>query len=426
MIANQIKFFNSMRKNQWKPYSSLRKCQTNKLRKLIDHAYAHVPFYKELFDSNHLKPEDIRQIEDLEKIPVSTKRNIQDAPLDDITSQIHNRSKCVMIRTSGSSGTPLEIFYAKNDFSRLNMNWLRPLLAHNVKPWHRKMEITGPHNISTSKNWYNYLGLWKSRAISVFNTPQEWLDLLNSYKPDILYGYSGSLKLLAQHVRKGDLSHSSPRFIFGVSDLVDQECRELVLATFQKKLIDLYGSAEAGCIAWECPECEGYHINIDTVIVEFLNSQESNSIENQGRVIITNLYSYAMPIIRYDLGDIGALSDKKSTCGRELPLMKVIEGRADSFVVLPSGNRLSPMFFFGIMKPIKGIAHWRIFQDHASNISIWVVPSKEFSLQTIPSIKQRVEANIKEELDINIKVVDNIPSDRSGKVRAVISKVQQS
>jgi len=342
-----------------------------------------------------------------------------------MTSQWYRRSKLNKISTSGSSGNPLQLFYTKDDFSRLNMNWIRPLLAHSVKPWHRRMEITGPHNISKTKNWYNYLGLWNNQAISVFDTPQEWLDLLNSYKPDILYGYSGSLKLLAQHIKRFQLPHASPRFIFGVSDFVDQECRELVSATFQNKLVDLYGSAEGGCIAWECPECEGYHINIDTVIVEFLNSQESNPRENRGRVIITNLYSYAMPIIRYDLGDIGALSDKQSTCGRELPLMKVIEGRADSFVVLPSGNRLSPMFFFGIMKPIEGISQWRVHQDFTTNISVLVVPSKEFSSRTIPSIKERIEENIREELSVDIKVVDSIPPDRSGKVRAVISRVKR-
>jgi phenylacetate-CoA ligase len=423
MIAKQLKYLYRMRKNQWEPNSTLRKLQTDKLRKLIDHAYAHVPFYKQLFDSYRIKPNDIRQLEDLTRIPVSTKKHIQDAPLNSITSQIHRRSRCVRITTSGSSGTPLELFYEKSDFSCLNMNWLRPLLAHDVKPWYRKMEITGPHNISTSKGWYNYLGLWKSQAISVFESPQDWLDLLIAYKPDILYGYSGSLKLLAQHIKKHGFPHPNPRFIFGVSDLVDQECRELVSETFQKKLIDLYGSAEAGCIAWECPECEGYHINIDTVIVEFLNSQESNSIENQGRVIITNLYSYAMPIIRYDLGDIGALSDKKSTCGRELPLMRVIEGRADSFVILPSGIRLSPMFFFGIMKPIEGISQWRIHQDLTSSISVLVVPSKEISPQTILLIKKRIVENISEELTVEIKVVDNIPPDQSGKLRAVISKV---
>ncbi len=414
-----------MRKNQWEPRSALKKLQTNKLRNLINHAYTYVPFYKQLFDSNNIKPDDIRQLEDLKRIPISTKKHIQEAPLDDITSQIHPRSRCVRITTSGSSGIPLELFYEKNDFSCLNMNWLRPLLAHDVKPWHRKMEITGPHNISTKKGWYNYLGLWKSRAISVFEIPQDWLDLLIDYKPDILYGYSGSLKLLAQHIKKLELPHPNPLFIFGVSDLVDEECRELVYSTFQTKLIDLYGSAEAGCIAWECPECEGYHINIDTVIVEFLKSTESNSIENEGRVIITNLHSYAMPIIRYDLGDIGALSDKKSTCGRELPLMKVIEGRADSFLVLPSGNRLSPMFFFGIMKSIEGISQWRIHQDFTSDISVLVVPSNEISPQTIPSIKKKIMENISEELAVDIKIVDNIPPDRSGKLRAVISKVRQ-
>jgi phenylacetate-CoA ligase len=359
-------------------------------------------------------------LEDLSRIPVTTKKHIQDASQDDITSQIHDRTMCERIRTSGSSGIPLELFYDRNDFSCINMNWLRPLLAHGVKPWHRKMEITGPHNISTKKSWYNYIGLWKTSAVSVFQSPQDWLDLLNSSKPDILYGYSGSLKLLAQHINAHAVSHPHPRFVFGVSDLVDQECRELISTTFSTELIDLYGSAEAGCIAWECPQCSGYHINSDTVIVEFLDLQEGHSTENLGRVVITNLHSFAMPIIRYDLGDIGALSEENPVCGRELPLMRILEGRADSFVVLPSGKTLSPMFFFGIFKPIKGIAQWRIHQDKELNITVLIVPAQDMSSRTIQTITHRVREHTKEDISLIVKVVDDIPLDRSGKVRAVI------
>ena len=108
MITTQIKLLHSMLKNQWKSYPTLRKMQNNKLRKLIDHAYTHVPYYKDLFESNHLKPDDIRQTDDLTIIPVSTKKDIQNAPLDKIISQIHRRSKLIKISTSGSSGDPLQ------------------------------------------------------------------------------------------------------------------------------------------------------------------------------------------------------------------------------------------------------------------------------------------------------------------------------
>lgn len=423
MSLFKITCFFKMIKNQWKPLSALTAMQNEKLKKLVNHAYNNVPYYRHLFDSVGLKPGHIQIIEDLRKIPITTKKNMQNLSLQEILSRNVDLQNCVHITTSGSTGRPLTLFYSKKDFSELNLNWIRPLLAHGVRPWSKKMEITGPHNIATRKKWYNYVGLWNSSAISIFKTPQEWVNHMHKYRPDILYGYSGSLKILAKYILDNQIPHANPRFIFGVSDFMDDDCRYLIYASFKKKIIDLYGAAEAGCIAWECNKCNEYHINMDTVIVEFLHGNMPVSPGNKGRIIVTNLCSFVMPIIRYELGDIGVPSEKNSLCNRQLPLMKIIEGRSDAFVVLPSGNLLSPMFFFGIMKPIKGIDNWRVFQEEKKCITIYIVPSKDFSSETIKNIKHRVNKHIKEKIEINIKLKKRIPDDSSGKVRAVVSKV---
>ncbi|MFQ6082630.1 MAG: phenylacetate--CoA ligase family protein [Candidatus Aminicenantia bacterium] len=413
-----------MLKNQWKSLSELESLQNNKLQKLIHHAYNNVPYYRHLFDSVGLKPYEINSVEDLARIPITSKKQLQNSSLDEIVDRNVNLSKCVRITTSGSTGIPLRLFYTRGDFSTLNMNWIRPLLIYGVKPWHKRLEITGPHNISNKKKWYNYLGLWNNKMISLFKSPQEWVNMLHYYKPDILYGYSGSLKLLAKYVLDNEIININPKFIFGVSELVDDECRELIYKAFKKKLIDLYGAAEAGCIAWQCKICNGYHINMDTVIVEFLQGDQPASPGTHGRIIVTNLHSFAMPIMRYELGDIGIPSKEKSLCERELSLMEVVEGRSDAFVVLPSGNLLSPLFFFGIMKPIKEIEHWKVFQRDIKHLTIFIVPSKDFSSNTINHIKQRVEENIGEKMEIKVELVEKIPVDSSGKVRTVISQVK--
>jgi phenylacetate-CoA ligase len=423
MSLYKIRCFVDMMKNQWKSYSSLIEIQNKKLKKLINHAYDRIPYYRSLLDSAGCKPGEIQTFEDLKKIPTTSKEKIQSLSPQEIMSKNTDLQKCVHITTSGSTGNPLSLYYSKKDYSELNMNWIRPLLAYGIKPWHRKMEITGPHNIAVKKNWYNYLGLWNSSAISIFKTPQDWIDHMNEYRPDVLFGYSGSLKILANYILDNHPSHIDPRYIFGVSDLMDDDCRNLVYSSFHKKIVDLYGAAEGGCIAWECDECKEYHINVDTVIVEFLRENKPVSPGIQGRIVVTNLCSFAMPIIRYELGDIGIQSEKGILCGRQLPLMKIVEGRSDAFVVLPSGTLLSPMFFFGIMKPIKGIHKWRILQDKNRSLTIHIVPSKDFSTATIEQIKQRVKTNIKEKMDVYIQLKKNIPDDSSGKVRAVISKV---
>lgn len=413
-----------MLKVQWRPASDLRELQNRKLRSLILHAYRQVPFYRRLFDSRGLKPEDIRRVEDLSQLPTISKGQLRAAPAEEVIACGLDPSKCVEVRTSGSTGLPLKLYYRRKDDSRLNVSWLRPLFAHGVRPWYRKLEISGLHNLPSGKKWYQHLGIWRREGISIFLSPGEWVKAWRRYRPEILYGYSGSLKLLARHVLDAGLDDIRPCFVFGVSDLADEECRELIQSAFSRSIIDLYGAAEAGCIAWECPRCQEYHINADTVIVEFLRDGRPVPPGSPGRVVVTNLHSFAMPIIRYELGDIGVPGGEKLSCGRGLPLMKVIEGRDDAFIVLPSGKLLSPMFFFGTMKKIKGINQWKVFQSDLGCLKILIVPSENSSSETIDHLRKRVEENSGEKMEIEVELVENIPGDSSGKVRAVVSQLE--
>jgi len=414
----------SLLKNQWKSSEEIELRRSENLRCLIHHAYKNVPHYRHLFDSIGLSPYEIKSVKDIKKIPLISKKQLHALPLTEKVSRNVNLSKCARITTSGSTGLPLELYYTRKDSSILSMTWVRALLAHGAKPWDKKLEITGPHNISNKKKWYNYLGLWKTKGVSIFKNPQEWVTVLRHYKPDILYGYSGSLKLLAKHIIKNKIKGINPRLIFGVSDLVDAECRDAIYTAFKKKVIDLYGAAEAGLIGWECNICKGYHINIDTLIVEFLRGDEDVSPGVRGRIVVTNLHSFAMPIIRYELGDIGVISKENSLCGRKLPLMKIVEGRSNAYIVLASGNLLSPLFFSAIMKPIKGIEQWKIFQKTIKQITAYIVSSDEFTADTVKYLKARLKENIDEEVEIEIKSVQDLPPDSSGKIRAVISEVE--
>lgn len=423
-INHQIRHFFHMHRNQYESKSVLNKRQNAKLRALIHHAYNHIPFYRQLFDSAGIKPERVNTIEDLSHFPIISKQQLQNVPVDEITDKAVNLSNYKRITTSGSTGLPLQLFYLKEDFSILNMNWMRPLWIYGVKPWHKQLEITGPHNVLDKQKWYHHFGLWRKKGISLFKNPEEWIKLWYQYKPDVLYGYSGSLKLLAKKVIEKGLSDLNPGFVFGVSDLVDEECRELILKAFKKRLVDLYGAAETGCIAWECHVCNGYHINMDTVIVEFIKDNKPVASGTQGRIVVTNLHSYAMPIIRYDLGDMATPLREKSICGRELPLLKMIEGRADAFIILPSGKMLSPMFFFGIMKPVKGIKQWKIWQKDKKNVHIIIVPAENFTQDTINQIRTRIKKHIGSKIVFNFDLVKTIPQDSTGKIRAVVSEVK--
>jgi phenylacetate-CoA ligase len=392
--------------------------QQAKLQKLIRHAYKNIPFYKDRFDSIGIRPEDIRTTADIKRLPVVEKEDLRKGILE--SASIPERSQWVS--TSGSTGIPMRIPFLRRDHSLINLTWLRPLLAHGIPPGARTLEITGPHNIQLHSHWYQRLGLFRRKSISIFETEGRWIDSLFREQPDILWGYSGSLKILAQFLKKNKISGFSPRWIVGVSDLVDEDCRELIREVFKTELIDLYGAAETGCISWLCPTCKEYHINIDHLLVEFIKESHFAELDAPSKICVTNLHSFAFPIIRYEIGDLGFWSSKKPVCGRGLPLMKVIEGRSDAAIRLSSGRRLSPMFFFGAMKKVEGLANWQVIQDEPGRLAIKVI-ADETNRFSGNDMKDRLLKLIAEPIQIDIEIVRTIPEAPSGKQCAVISRV---
>lgn len=420
---NQARSYFEMKRQGRLPVSKLTELQSRRLHALVTWAYDRVPYYRELFEARGMRPEEIQDASDLERIPVTTKGQVQGAPLDRVMAEGIDPGRCVSLTTSGATGLPLRLYFTGDDFTRSNMNWLRPQLAWGIRPWHAQMEITGPHNIFAQKRWYQRLGAWKREQISVFRPVEEWGELWNRLRPDVLYGYSGSLRLLALHSLDHGPLVPQPKFVVGVSDLSSDADREIIHRAFGHELIDIYGAAETGCLAWYCHDCKSYHLNSDTVVVQVCRDGKPVPAGQSGNIIVTNLLSKAMPIIRYDLGDIVQLSDRPPVCGRSLPLMEIVEGRADSILRLPSGRRLSPMFFYGVMKPARDIGAWRVVQEENGSLTILAVPRPDAPQDWAASLRRHVEERLGEKAAVEIVPIKTIPPDPSGKVRAVISKV---
>jgi len=130
-----------------------------------------------------------------------------------------------------------------------------------------------------------------------------------------------------------------------------------------------------------------------------------------------------MPLIRYSLGDIGTPSNEQCSCGRGLPLMKMINGRIDDFLILPSGRLLSPRNL-GTLEYIDGIAKFRIIQEYKDKIVVQVVKGTNFSSKMIKQIKRNIlEGSLGENVQIIVKTVEDIPRDKSDKLRMILSRV---
>ena len=425
--VNNYRYLVEFRKNQWLKTPELERIQEKKLRAIISHAYHNVPFYHKLFDSVGVKPEDIKTVDDLSRIPIITKSQVQRAENEIIAKGFNpNEGRSQKDHTSGSSGKPLTIVYDNRYLILLRMAQERTLRENGCRLFRDSIASIkarcGSQN--ESKSLLQYTGLKKRYCISLYEDILNQIRLLKRIKPDILMGYPSSIKLLAMALQEQDLKEISPRSIFTFAELLDTDTRNTINAIFGVDMIDHYGSMEGGWIAWECKEHSGYHMNIDTLVIEFIKDNERVAAGERGEIVITNLNLYAMPFIRYKLGDVGVPTEEKCPCGRGLPLMDMIEGRANDFVRVPNGRIFSPIVVFESIRSVGMISHFRIIQEKEDRFTIELVKGKDFSVDTISQIEARFKQVLGEDIQIETKIVDEITREESGKLQSVVSRVK--
>lgn len=202
--------------------------------------------------------------------------------------------------------------------------------------------------------------------------------------------------------------------------------REFINSTFQAEVFDWYGCVESGYdTAWECAEHEGYPINMDAAVIEFIRDEENVVAGEEGEIVFTGLFNYAMPLIRYNVEDVGIPTDKRCPWDRGLPLMEMVGGRAEDYIVLPSGRILSPLTIWdtSAFPHLEGVSRFRIIQEKRDEFTVLLVLLKGYGKDVVDKFEEGLKRALKEDVKVKISVLDTIPRDRSGKLRRIISKV---
>ena len=351
-----------------------------------------------------------------------TRLELQSLPTEEIVATGTNLNKVRTITTSGSCGIPLVVFIRKNDNDFYDMIWARTSLANGRTPWDRTVywKFHFP-----PKHWFERLGIWKKEIISLVDDQEKQIAAVRRIKPDIVRGNTFQLVNLATTIRQRGIEDIRPRLVFTMGSLLDRQSRELIQSAFGAEIFDCYGATELGCIAWECSEHRGYHLNIDSVVVEFITEGRPANPGEMGKIVCTGLHSFAMPFIRYDLGDVGIPTDEPCPCGRGLPLMKRVEGRADDFFICEDGTHVSPSVIVNQIKMVPGISQFQFIQHSVNDVRAQIVPSKTFSQDTSAAIKKTMQHIMGNDVNIQVDICDAIRRDPSGKIRSLVSKVDR-
>lgn len=406
--------------------------RNKRLRKIIKHAYDCVPFYHKKLRELGIKPSDVKTATDLTKLPIIRKDEIR-KNLNEMMSKENDVKDLEMRWTSGSTGQPLLFYISKEEDDFRKAKHLRGNISCGQKPRDRWVAIAPPFRFASTTKLQRVLGLYTPLPISVFDDSSKQISIIENIKPDVLDGYSSSLLLLAKEVEKRELKTIKPRFLFGGAELADNVSCRYMEEVFEAPFYDRYATIELERMAWQCPAKMQYHIDADTIILQFVDRNgEEVSAGERGEIVCTSLFNYAMPFIRYAIGDIGIPSDEECPCGRTFPLMKVIEGRKDSLLVLPDGRLLSPRTFtiaMRVFKYYKHVAQFRVTQKKQNLFEIHIKQKNGNIEEEI--METELVAHIKKTLNIDtyritfkVKFVENIPLDKSGKLAAVVSELK--
>ena len=421
---------NALNRLYW-DHDKLVKYQEQKLRSVVEYAYQNVKFYHDIYKENGIHPSDIKTIKDLNKLPIVTKSELKSQKTEHLVSKEYDYTKLKKVRTSGSTGNPMHIYVNNAENEWRKAIYMRANVSCGQRPRDSWVFVSSPHHFGDTTGIQRKLGIFAQKVVSVFTNIADQIEYVKKEKPDILDGYSSAINYLAKEVKERNISGISPRIMFGTADLLTEHQQKYVEDVFGAPFLDQYGCSEIDRSAWHCPEKIGYHMDIDSVITQFVDKNgEETAPDERGEIIYTSLFNHSMPFIRYAVGDVGYLLDDECTCRRTFPLMTIKEGRKDSFIITPDGKTISPYEFMIAMYDFphfQQIGQYRILQKTLDSLEFHISLMDEQLDSTIMSdeiIKYFREKMSLEQFTINVHISDNV-LDESGKLNSIMSYINQ-
>lgn len=412
--------------------------------RLIGHrvrsANRHIAGYRKLLAALDLDPARIRDARDLAALPIVSKRMLYDLRPEETLHEAAVPSMLFRTRTSGYTGMPVDIYMSR--IEALFRQW------QLLRTWQQMTTLPPRFRVADLGGWVaDPSGFSLARRgpavilrISQQLSTRQQRERIESFAPHVVTGPPTALDLLAQEIHDTGSAIASARLVAARGEILFPAVRVSLEEAFGCRVADFYICEEIGVVAAECPaDPDVYHINTDTCIVESVN-EDGTRVEagREGRLLLTNLYNYTMPLIRYDIGDRGTcLSEedgKPCSCGSRRPRMQLIGGRQDDYAYLPNGRRISPRLLgtavYRAALPqeqdgrIRSLFRgFQAVQDALDHVTIHVIPERGHERVVAQRISQEVR-NLHPQLRCTVRVTDRIPREPSGKLKKVICEVR--
>ncbi len=409
------------RQSDWWEKEALVRHQEALLRCLIRHCYENVPYYRTLFKSAGITPDDVNTIDDLQKLPFLTKEMVRTRKPDLLATNGFARS-VMQEATGGSTGSPLVFCIDMHSRAVERALHMRHLLWLNYRQGDVVAELKS-ENFEYPRKIYKYSPTSKFLKFGPFAMDDEKLGeivrCLKRFKPAFLQAYPSLLYLISKWLERKKEILPPMKYVITSSEMLYPCIKEHAENTFKCPVIDHYGQNELVAHAWQCAEASGYHIQMESNIIELVPTREGDY-----EIVGTFLHNFAMPFIRYKTGDLSVDLGEPCACGRKHPVISGIRGRHGDIIVTPDGGLISVAAMTYPFRFFEEIKEAQIVQEDIRTLRVRVVAWEQFTQVLRERLLERLSAYLRSPgMRIIIEEATEIPSTARGKRPFVLSHI---
>lgn len=389
---------------------------------IVSFARKHSPFYaSRLAEFDTTVPFN----EAVQKLPFLEKADL----IKHIDRIITHKSKLSSVKTTGgSTGEPVKLYKNPDALARERVATWRSYGWAGVSIGDRQARFWGvPHGSLDSYKARLIDFVSNRRRLSAFDLSDDELrahyQKLQRFKPKYLYGYVSAIEALTHYVEKEGLPRvNSIKCVITTSEVLTEAVRKHIERIWGVNVFNEYGCGEVGSIAHEC-EHGRLHVVADNMYLELVDEHDRPS--NTGQIVVTDYFNEATPMIRYKVGDYATWSDEDCPCGRTLPVLKNIHGRAYDIIKTPTGRDIHPesvMYVFeGLQAKSGAFSQFQVIQETLHRFTINIVKTEKWNDQLLAAIESAIQRAIHRDIQCSFTFCSSVPREPSGKMRVVKS-----
>ncbi|MDQ2076170.1 phenylacetate--CoA ligase family protein [Marinimicrobium sp. ABcell2] len=419
------KHMRSYKNQQYMSQDQQRDYTDQKLRSILAFAKKHSSFYQDRIPE--LEPGKSAQ-ELLRSIPFLEKSDL----INNIDKLVTYKARFSSAKTTGgSTGEPVKLYKNPDALARERVATWRSYGWAGVSIGDSQARFWGVPHGSLDSNKAKLIDFVSNRRrISAFDLAATELrahyQKIQKFKPKYLYGYVSAIEALTHFVESEGLPRvNSIRCIITTSEVLSEPVRKHIEVVWGVKVFNEYGCGEVGSIAHEC-EHGRLHVMSDNMFIELVD--DDGQPAKTGQIVVTDYFNQATPLIRYKVGDYATMSDEECPCGRTLPVLENVHGRAYDIIKTPSGREIHPesvMYIFeGLQANSGAFSQFQVIQEELNRFKINIVKTGKWSDQLVGSIEAGIQQRIHPDISCEFAFCDAVPREASGKMRVVKSMLR--